>query len=231
MLRNLKELEIDANKIDAIVLSHCHYDHTGGLLKILQDLVSSVPIYAHPSIFRPCLANHGSSWKNVGVPEGFKERCEKFGAYWILSRSPREVIPGIYTTGEVPRRTEPIPQGDCYTVKEGKMIKDIMPDDMGIVIDLGEGGFLVTGCTHSGILNMVVQGREVLKKKIGRILGGLHLLKEGERSIEIVCRGLLEEGVQEVYVGHCTGLLAECIMARRFGEGFHLLHCGMKISL
>jgi len=106
LLHNAHEMGLSLRSIDAIVLSHGHYDHTGGMDAVLKA-AGETPVFAHPDIFVPRFSRRpDGSLKPIGIPFD-REWLEGLGASWRLDRKPQEVIPGVFTTGEVPRR-EPL---------------------------------------------------------------------------------------------------------------------------
>ncbi|MFZ5647411.1 MAG: MBL fold metallo-hydrolase [Bacillota bacterium] len=100
LVANAKALKIDLGSVDALVVSHGHYDHTGGMAAFL-NLRGRLPVYAHPGLF----ALHHSSPDNpryIGIPFNRGE-LEKMGAEFILTKDPAEIFKGIWLSGEIPR--------------------------------------------------------------------------------------------------------------------------------
>ncbi|HDD31682.1 MAG TPA: MBL fold metallo-hydrolase, partial [Thermococcus litoralis] len=95
LLFNMKLLSIDPKNIDMIVLSHSHFDHTGGLLGIMKEIGKEIPIFAHPNIFKVSFATE-PEFTYAGIPPlrgGSKEEIEKLGGVWVLSRDPIRLMP------------------------------------------------------------------------------------------------------------------------------------------
>ena len=101
MLHNADALNIDLSKIDLICLSHGHYDHTGGLMAVLQQMKRRVPVLAHPDIFAPKLKAR-PTLDYIGPPFT-RGQAEAAGAVMLDCRGPAALAPGITTTGEIPR--------------------------------------------------------------------------------------------------------------------------------
>lgn len=233
-LHNAELLGVDLRGIDAIVLSHNHYDHTGGLLDVLRHIGRKVPVIVHPLALRPSFHVKDGKVREVGVPFS-KEELESAGANFVLVKSPLEVAPGAYFLGEVER--EPgVPIADlpgARTVSDdGELVKHPMLDDTGIAVDVeGVGLVIVSGCGHSGIVNIVNQASKVTGSQPAYVMGGFHLLSLSEENLVDVTRSLRELGVEEVHAGHCTGLRAECTMLKSFGKRFKKLHSGHVVEI
>jgi len=220
-------------RVDSVVLSHNHYDHSGGLpgfLKWLRLPPNTLPLYAHPDAFLPSIVVRKGRRVNVGVPATLRE-LEAFGANPVLSEDPAPVedVPGTYFLGEVPRVRGPEPRvRDNYVVLEGGAVRPHpLRDDTALAVVVeGYGAVVITGCSHSGILNVVEHAAKVTGETVRAVLGGLHLISSKEAEIEEVKRGLRDAGVEELHVGHCTGLRAECELMRELGKGFRRIKSG-----
>ena len=132
MLHNADALDLDLSEIDLICLSHGHYDHTGGLMGILQRVNGRVCILAHPDIFAPKLKAR-PALKFIGLPFSRTE-AEAAGAIMLDCRGPVTVAPGVMTTGEVPRIETFEKVEGFWTVKDGQYCQDSIPDDQALAI-------------------------------------------------------------------------------------------------
>ena len=136
ILHNMELMGISPSSIDAIVLSHCHYDHTGGLVEFLKAAGKrDFPIVAHPDIFRENYAFRPII-QNIGVSQdNSREAVEEAGGRMCLVWEPLEIMPGVMVTGEVPRRRDFEKPGiGTWNVKDGKVTPDEIVDDISIVV-------------------------------------------------------------------------------------------------
>ncbi|MEM0217456.1 MAG: MBL fold metallo-hydrolase [Candidatus Nezhaarchaeales archaeon] len=229
-LENVKDLKVNLSGVDVIVLSHRHYDHTGGLPKLIEVLKGK-PLVAHPALTRPCLYVSNKLVRlDVGLPVEARRALNEFEL--LLIEEPLEVAPGVWFLGEVERfYNNSYAIKNFKTIVSGKVVDDLIPDDSGLAIKMKDKVVVLAGCSHSGILNMVRQAKNVTGVSRAIVIGGLHLINVDDDVLNDVVNKLVVEGVEEVYVGHCTGLKGESELLKKFKEKMHKLHSGYKIRL
>ncbi|MCD6599860.1 MAG: MBL fold metallo-hydrolase [Dehalococcoidia bacterium] len=235
LLSNMKLMNVSPLTIDAIVLTHCHYDHTHGVVNMLKEIgKGDIPVVAHPDIFRPHFFSD-PCLRHVGVMQAdSEEKIKKTGARLCLAKDPVVLMSGIMTTGEVKRRTnfEGISMG-LKTIENGRVKDDPMLDDISIVANVnGKGLVIVTGCSHAGIVNIIKHAIELTGcEKIEAIIGGLHLIDASETRIKRTIESLSELNPAMICAGHCTGFKAQVELYLAFAEKFSPLHTGMKFEI
>jgi 7,8-dihydropterin-6-yl-methyl-4-(beta-D-ribofuranosyl)aminobenzene 5'-phosphate synthase len=235
LLNNMKLMNIRPPEIDAIIITHCHYDHTQGLATIVKEIGKrELPIMAHPSLFRLNFINN-PHLRHVGVmQEDSREKIESAGGSLFLVSEPFLFMPGVTTTGVVPRQTDFEEVGiSLLTIEDGQMKKDIMMDDMSVVVNVkGKGSVIVTGCSHAGIINIVKQSVEITGvQKLEGIIGGFHLIDATEERIKRTAQELKKIEPNWVSAGHCTGFKAQVELYATFKDRFLPLHTGMKFEI
>lgn len=216
-LHNIEKLNIDLEKVDAITLSHGHYDHTGGLVEIIKMMKTPLVI-AHPEICNPKFA-YRPSLKYVGTPFKLID-VEEAGGLPLLSRNPVLLAEGIVTTGEIERTTE-FEMVEGFKTVEANMFKDdVMIDEQALVINLGDKGLVViSGCSHSGIINIVKYSQKIIgEKSVYAIIGGFHLTGAKDEKIQKTIDELLKFEPRWVMPCHCTGAKAIQKFENTFGE-------------
>ncbi|MGV8123732.1 MAG: MBL fold metallo-hydrolase [Candidatus Xenobiia bacterium LiM19] len=197
--RNAEKQGLDLAKTDFVVISHGHYDHTGGLPCLLNGCnTGHMTFVANPGIFEKKL--HGSR-EYIGCPIGRREVEAAFGKC-IFTTEAVEFSPGIVFLGEVPRIYED--PGTCADhIQDGKTVPDPVKDDSALVFRTDKGVVLLTGCSHSGILNLARKAGKY--GRIYSVTGGFHLTGADEKRINAVISGLSSMGISELRPGHCTG--------------------------
>ncbi|MDD5288919.1 MAG: MBL fold metallo-hydrolase [Dehalococcoidales bacterium] len=231
---NAGALSIDLRKVDKIVLSHGHSDHTGGLRNVLAQIGKKVEIIAHPDVFAAKYAGQQvDNRRDIGIPFQLKE-LEALGAKFRLSKGPVKITPDIMTTGEVPMVTdfeEIVP--DRFFVKEDSSWRsDELKDDLALIINTVPGLIVVLGCGHRGVINTLYHAQNLTgRKEIRLVIGGCHLINSSEEKVYRTIAAMQELGVQKVGVSHCTGQEASAIMAQALGERFFYNNACTRIDI
>nr|MDO8044403.1 MBL fold metallo-hydrolase [Candidatus Baldrarchaeota archaeon] len=233
ILENMRLLDIDPKVIDMIVLSHCHYDHTKGLVEIVEKInKENFPIIAHPTVFRPHFCKE-PVLTHIGMPFKYRKKVEELGGEWVLLRNPTEIAENIFVTGEVERVTEfeKTPTLKLYTLENGQLVEDDLKDDVSLVINMEKGIIVISGCSHAGIINITKHAIRITgSNEVRAVIGGFHLIDADEGRIRKTVDMLKQLETREIYTGHCTGLKAECLLLKEFGDSFKKLHAGMVIT-
>lgn len=229
--RNADRLGLDLRGVDAVVLSHGHYDHTAGLPFVLQR-TGPKRVICHPDAL--CAKYYQKDWikRYIGIPWR-REFLESAGALLEENRGPLELAEGVWVTGEIPRCTDFEPgDPDLKCERDGELVEDPFLDDQGLVVDAGEGLVVILGCAHAGAVNTCLYAREVAgKDRILAVVGGSHLAFLGEDQLEATIRALQDMDPVRLAFSHCTGQEAACRLSVAFGGHFVFGQAGSCISL
>ncbi len=223
---------LDLSAIDKIVLSHGHYDHTGGLKEVLKQVGKQVEVIAHPDIWAQKYARGQGFERYIGVPFP-KEDLEDLGASFTLSREPVWISDEIVTTGEIPMTEEfEALDPNLYVKENGNWRNDDLLDDRALIIKTDEGLVIILGCAHRGAINTVRHAQEITGvASIHTVIGGTHLMNASEERVLRTGIALQELGVKRVGVSHCTGLPSAMLLAQQLGEAFFFNNTGTSITV
>jgi 7,8-dihydropterin-6-yl-methyl-4-(beta-D-ribofuranosyl)aminobenzene 5'-phosphate synthase len=216
---NSRALGIDFNDISKVVLSHAHVDHTGGLPEFLKSRINSIQIIAHPNILENKTLAKADSQAPLGLPTVAPELAQK--AVFQLSSQPAEVIPNLYTTGEIPLSQRTEKQGIASRVRHnvnGAYEWDPVIDDLSLVLVTKNGLVLITGCCHAGLLNVCKKAKLLFNKRITAVIGGTHMAEYIPQEVAHVASFLESDyDLPDLYLCHCTGTNAIAQLRDKFG--------------
>jgi 7,8-dihydropterin-6-yl-methyl-4-(beta-D-ribofuranosyl)aminobenzene 5'-phosphate synthase len=231
VLRNMKSMAICPKEIDLIMLSHGHYDHTGGLLGILRKVGRQIPVILHPKALSPKLKLK-PFMKYIGWP-GRLSDIERAGGVVLLNRSPVALADDISTSGEIDRVTTFEDVEGFWTIDNGALTRDNMVDDQALFIKFKNKGLgVVTGCAHAGVINTIRHAQKIMKtEKVYAVIGGFHLSQVNNERIEATIRELTNLGPEIVCPCHCTGLNAARKLIEAFGDRCMPLRTGDVLRL
>jgi 7,8-dihydropterin-6-yl-methyl-4-(beta-D-ribofuranosyl)aminobenzene 5'-phosphate synthase len=229
--QNVSRLGVDLGPVEAMVLSHGHWDHGGAMLRALdlardrnggQDIVC----YMHPDMFRSRAAKlpDGSLRPMEDVPSAAD--LEAHGGRVISTREAQPIAGGTaWVSGEIPRRSGfevGLPGQHRRTLDgTGWEPDELLMDERFLAVHVrGKGLVVLTACSHAGVVNVLAEARDRFPGvKLHAVLGGLHLSGLNERIIPQTVAALRDFDLDVVAAGHCTGWRAMTALANAFGEG------------
>ena len=205
-LPNMERLGLDPADISTLVLSHGHYDHTGGVVDLLK-MNRNIDIYLHSAVFQPRYSLDGEAPAIVRMPFAAMEAITlhpENRIHW-LSR-PVAVTSFIGITGPISRTNDFEDTGGSFFLDpEGRQV-DIIKDDVAMWLHTPDGLVICVGCCHSGLVNTLdyITARTG-EKRIATIIGGLHLLSSSRERLAKTVAALRNFEIGKIVACHCSG--------------------------
>ncbi|MGD9307041.1 MAG: MBL fold metallo-hydrolase [Desulfobacterales bacterium] len=232
---NADALEVDLGAVEAMVLSHGHMDHFGGLEQLAERVgKNGIELVAHPTAFRTSRYIKVSDEFKIKLPSLNRQKIKEAGISIVESKEPRMLLDdSLLFLGEIPKQTDfekGFPKMYYEEDKEEKW--DPIEEDTAIVINIkGKGLVVLSGCAHSGIINTVEYAREVTGVDfVFVVMGGFHLTgADFEPIIEPTTQALKSLNPQYVVPTHCTGRKAVMHIESQMPDKFLLNMSGTKM--
>ncbi len=231
VIKNADALGVDLTRLDAIIISHGHYDHTGGL-ELVLGITGPIDVYGHPAIFDKRWLITKDFKKEVGIPT-YRERLEKLGARFHLSAALTRISRDTWLSGEITRQPgSELIDHELYVQRHGQFVLDELPDDQAMYVIDPDGVNIILGCTHSGIENTLKQvTKNANAQNIKLLIGGLHLFKSNQQAISDTIETLRKYKIAKLAVSHCTGLKATALLQTAFDDKFEIAAVGSAFSV
>ena len=228
---NAKQMGVDLTSVDALAITHHHYDHGGGLERFFQENPSAT-VYLRWAPKADYIAEeaHSMSVKYIGLDQAVLEKYANRITY--LSEN-TEILPGVHLLTTI-SSVYPKPSGDNrLKMRSGNQtVPDTFAHEL-VTVLVGEQGLVIlTGCAHNSVLNLIEATRQALPgQPIQAVIGGFHLRHENLRAVQQIGEVLLNMDIPEIYTGHCTGDDAVAVLKSVLGDRLHRLHTGLVITV
>ena len=191
LLQNVDKLKLDLGKLDALLISHNHWDHVYGLPGIMKSTGYKPDVYVPEYSYR-----------------AIKEQNPR--ASVIPINIPNQIYPGIWSTGQL-----------------STTIHNTIVYEQSIIIENNDSLYILTGCSHPGIIKIVEIAISMFPEKpIALLAGGFHLRDHSVEDIENISSKLMEMGVKVIAPSHCTGRTAIKYFKEKWRENYKSLGLG-----
>ena len=206
---NAQQLDISLDTAEMVVLSHGHFDHTGGLKAVLES-GGEMAVCLHPAALERKYARQKTGpHRSIGIPGLDEATLSRQASFLVWTREPAELSRGVRVTGEIPRRNDFEDTGGPFYRDPLCTEPDLLPDDQVLYIETSAGLVVVLGCAHAGVVNTLDYVAELTgQNRVYAVLGGMHLVRATPRRLEATVAALERYGVQRVGTAHCTGMRA-----------------------
>jgi len=205
---NAKQLKVDLTALDFVVISHGHYDHSGGIRSLTQ-LTTDFELVMGTGFFNEKYGYRNGSYEYLG--NNFDELFLKDNriSYRFVDQPLTELVPGLFVVTGFPRvHQDEVVNPRFKILQDGKFQSDPFDDEVLVAIDTPEGLVVLLGCSHPGMKNMLDAVTRLIQRPIYAILGGTHLVEASESSLDISLDYLNDDNLKLIGVSHCTGQLA-----------------------
>lgn len=224
-LENAKALGVEVSKVEAVVFSHGHNDHTEGIRSFVKEN-EKAPIYVHKNAFR-----HTFGMENDILDEetsGILWDKKDYESRLIYTEGVVKLFDDVYIVGDIPKVKEYAPAEFFYSIGEnGELILDDMSHEQMLIIKEEEGIYIFSGCSHTGIISVIERAKELFPgEKVAGVIGGMHLYPASHSLRTKVCQRIALEEIPLVVPVHCTGLKAICMLKSLLGDKCHLMCAG-----
>ncbi len=232
LLHNARVLGIDLATAEALVISHGHSDHTGGIAALMGAGFCG-KVYIHPAaLIGKYQREKAPPHRSKGIPQVSYEALLSRKADIVETPGPTEIGSGVIVTGAIPRRNTFEDIRDSFFLDKECTRPDPLIDDQALLIETRKGWAVITGCGHSGLINTLTYAKELIGNgRIVAVIGGLHLFRASAERIQATTEHLRAFGVELIAPCHCTGFEASAALQNQFGTRVAALRAGLSVRI
>jgi len=229
--RNAGQMGIALHGLDALALSHGHYDHTGGIPEVLrQD--PDVRVYAHPDLFNPRYSRRDTPpHKPIGIPQSASETLGRHLTNGTWTSAPTRIIDGVWVTGSIPRTNPFEDAGGHFFLDPECQRPDPIEGDQALWVHTAKGIVVILGCAHAGVVNTLNHiARLTGAEAFFAVVGGMHLVNANQERLLRTLEAFKHYHVQLIGPCHCTGTQAHAFLRESFPDKYLAIQAGMCLT-
>lgn len=199
-------LNVDLAQTDKIIISHGHYDHSGGLKAFVQTFGSGFELLVGTGFFTPKYGKNDGAWEDLDNNFDREYLVQKGIQTTIIKEDKKEISPGVYALTNFPRTCKFEKTNTRFYTYNGQNYElDRFTDEVVIVLEVKAGLVVLLGCSHPGLVNIIEAVRSRFSKPIHCIIGGTHLVEADDRRLARTCQYLQGLNLSLLGISHCTG--------------------------
>jgi 7,8-dihydropterin-6-yl-methyl-4-(beta-D-ribofuranosyl)aminobenzene 5'-phosphate synthase len=238
MIKNMDLLKIDCKKVEALGLSHDHWDHEAAFVEILkakkEDFSKGIPLYIGEQFFVGTYSKRpNGSVTQINLLK--KEDIEALGFVKIVEiKNPTPIIPGAYLPGRVEQVTDYEKIAPGFVAKKGgEFVQEEFSGEQAVILNAkGKGLVVLSSCAHRGIVNTVKHAQKMTGiEKVYAVIGGFHLTNAKAEVIQKTIADIKAINPDYIVPTHCTGFEAISAFAREMPDKFILNTVGTKYTI
>lgn len=227
---NASLMGIDLNEVDTVVLSHAHYDHADGLVRLFKEN-KHCRLFLREGACENCYSRHAFFPKYIGISKGFLKENEDRITY---ASQKYKLAEGVWLLAHSTPGLEKIGKRACLYVKKGpfRYVPDDFAHEQSLIFETEKGLVIFNSCSHAGPDNIINEVKNAFgNEKIYALIGGLHLFLSSESYVTGLAERVNETGIERIYTGHCTGKKQIEILKEHINGKVDTLCCGLEIKI
>lgn len=227
---NAFKLDVPLHEADAVILSHGHYDHSGGLADVLR--VNHPSVFVHPAARQPkFVRKRDGTSREIGLPPACERALRRHHGALIATSSPTPVLGDLFVTGPVPRRTDFEDTGGPFFLDAACSRPDPLDDDQAVYFETCDGVVVLLGCAHAGVVNTLRYVSHLSgNRPIHAVLGGMHLLEASPARLARTIEALRGWDIRLLAPAHCTGMAATAALWNAFPSRCATCHASQRFE-
>jgi len=229
---NAAQIGVDLADTNAVILSHGHYDHAGGIPSVFRA-AKNASLYLHPKSLEAKYSRKSDRVNTVGIQKDAREVIESMTAKdkVVRTEKPLEILPGLFVTGQIPRENKFEDTGGDFFLDKNCSQADPLSDDQALFFETEKGLVVVLGCGHAGVVNTLDYICKLTSsQKIHTLIGGLHLVNASDERICKTIEVLEKYKIANIGPAHCTGKNAQSRFKSIFAERYFVCAAGLKMN-